>query len=99
MGGAKGYETRRNASMSTIDNTVNIAPASKLVAITKSDSTVYSPLIRAIYVGVGGNINVVDNEGNTVLFVGVPQGSLLGPFSLSKVMSTNTTAGSMVGFI
>lgn len=85
--------------MSTPDNTVNIAPAAKLTAITKSDSTVYSPLIRAIYVGVGGNINVVDSAGNTVLFVGVPQGSVLGPFAVSKVMSTSTTASSMVGFI
>jgi hypothetical protein len=85
--------------MPTVDNTTNIAPASKLVSITKSDSTVYSPLIRAIYVGVGGDINVVDNDGNTVLFVGVPQGSLLGPFALTKVMSTNTNAGSMIGFV
>lgn len=85
--------------MSTPDNTVNIAPAAKLTAITKSDSTVYSPLIRAIYVGVGGNINVVDSAGNTVLFVGVPQGTVLGPFAVSKVMSTSTTASSMVGFI
>jgi len=85
--------------MPTVDNTVNIAPATKLLAITKSDSTVYSPLIRAIYVGVGGDISVVDTEGNTVLFVGVPQGSILGPFAVSKVMSANTTAGSMVGFV
>jgi hypothetical protein len=85
--------------MSTPDNTINIAPAARLTAITKSDSTVYSPLIRAIYVGVGGNINVVDSAGNTVLFVGVPQGAVLGPFAVSKVMSASTTAGSMVGFI
>ena len=85
--------------MPTVDNTVNISPASKLVAITKSNSTTYSPLIRAIYVGVGGNISVVDSENTTVVFVGVPQGSLLGPFAISKVLDTNTTAGSMVGFI
>ena len=85
--------------MPTVDNTVNISPASKLVDIAKSDSTVYNPLIRAIYVGVAGDITVVDNEGNSVLFKAVPQGVVLGPFSVAKVMSTGTAASSLVGFV
>lgn len=84
--------------MPTRDNTTNISPAAELVSITKSDSTVYSPYIRAIYVGTSGDITVVDAGGTSVLFKAVPQGVVLGPFAVSKVMSTGTGAADMVGF-
>lgn len=84
--------------MTTKDSTTNISPAAKLVSITKSDSTTYSPLIRAIYVGAAGNVVVVDAEGNNVTFTSVPQGTIIGPFAVAKVMNA-TTATSMVGFI
>lgn len=84
--------------MSTRDNTTNISPASNLVAITKSDSTTYSPYIRAIYVGIGGNVVVQDVDGTTITFASVPQGTTIGPFVVQKVMDA-TTASSLVGFI
>jgi len=84
--------------MPTIDNTTNIGPATKLVAVTKSDSTTYIPYIRALYIGVGGNVAVQDAEGNSVTFPSVPPGTQLGPFAVSKVLSTGTTASSIVGY-
>lgn len=82
-----------------IDNSVSISPASSLVSITASDATVYTPALRAVYVGGGGGVTVVDTAGNTVLFSNILSGTMLGPFQVAKVMSTGTSATSLVGFI
>lgn len=73
-------------------------PSGKLVAITKSDTTVYNPAIRQIYVGTTGDVVVEDVSGTTVTFKNVIAGSTLGPFFVSKV-KVATTAADMVGFI
>ena len=77
------------------------APAVKARAVTKSDSTVLNA--RALYVGGAGNVAViplqdatsVGGAGTAVVFVGVPAGAVL-PVSVEKVMSTDTTATSIV---
>ena len=59
--------------------------------VTPSDATIL-PVTRALYVGGGGNINVVMAEDdNTVLFTAVPQGTIL-PIQVTQVLSTSTTA-------
>jgi hypothetical protein len=74
-------------------------PGSDLVAITKSDSTVYAPPIRQIYVGTAGDISVTTEAGTTVLHKGCIAGSYIGPFYVSKVNSTGTTAADLVGYL
>jgi hypothetical protein len=64
------------------------------VTITPSDATIVN--CDAIYVGVGGNVAVVTAKGTTVTFVGVPTGTIL-PQKCQKIMSTNTTATTMLG--
>ena len=49
------------------------------------------------YVGTTGNVNVVTSRGNTVLFTGVPAGTII-PLCISSVRATNTTASTIVGF-
>ncbi len=74
-----------------------IAPPSKFQAITKSNSTVYLPPLRTIYVGGSGDVAVM-GEDDTVaqVFVAVPVGTVLvGLFK--QVMSTGTTATNLVG--
>jgi hypothetical protein len=66
------------------------------IAITASDSTVLSPVLRALYVGGAGNVAVRMLDGSTQTFVGVAAGTVL-PIQIDKVMATNTTASSMVG--
>lgn len=73
-------------------------PSGKLVAITKSDTTVHNPAIRQIYVGTAGDVVVEDVSGTTVTFKNVVAGSTLGPFFVSKVKLA-TTAADMVGFV
>lgn len=50
-------------------------PSAEWVVVTKSDSTVYDPPPRAIYVGVAGTLTVVDRKGVEAT-INVPQGTL-----------------------
>ena len=50
---------------------------------------------RALYVGGAGDVSVHDDAGNAVVFTGVTAGSVY-PISTDTVMSTNTTATSLV---
>lgn len=87
--------------MSTIDNLSNSKSntrsinlqAESAVAVTKSDSTTYTP--KCLYVGTGGNVKIVDASGNTTTLVNVPDGSIL-PVLITKVFSTDTTASDFV---
>lgn len=69
------------------------------VTITKSDITILSPPARAIYVGVTGDIAVrMVGDQTTPTFVGVPAGTIL-PIAVDKVLSTGTTASSIIGLL
>lgn len=64
-------------------------------AVTPSDSTVLAA-VRALYVGVTGNVAVQTAGSSTaVTLIAVPAGAIL-PIRVTKVMSTNTTATSIV---
>lgn len=70
------------------------ASATSSGAVTKSDSTVLQ--FRAIYVGGAGDVAIKHTEaGSAVTYPSVPAGTIL-PVSGVRVMSTSTTASSMV---
>lgn len=72
------------------------APGNNLVAITPSDSTDLAQVSRGIYVGGAGNLVVTPAAGGSnVTFVGVPAGTVL-PIRVSRVLSTSTTATSLI---
>ncbi len=75
------------------------SPALSLTAITPNDGTDLPAVVRQIYAGVGGNIALIDSYGNTVTFVGVGQGATIGPFQVARVLSTGTTASSLIGYV
>ena len=68
-------------------------------AVTPSNSTNFTNGdCRGLFIGVGGNVCVVDVDGNAVLFTGVVAGSIL-PIEAKRVNSTTggtTTATNMV---
>jgi hypothetical protein len=76
-----------------------VFPAVSLVAITPSDSSDLTTMVRQIYAGVAGDVCVIDSAGNTVTFVGVQAGSTIGPFAVSRVKATGTTATNLVGYV
>jgi hypothetical protein len=65
-------------------------------AITPNDSTdLPLNVCRGIYIGVGGDVSIVDLGGVTVVFVGTAAGSVL-PVQTARVNATATTATSLV---
>ena len=71
--------------------------ASRAVAVTKSDVTVYDPPLSGLWVGGTGNVAVVPaGQDNAVSFLAVPAGNFL-PVVVSQVLSTGTSATNIVG--
>lgn len=72
-------------------------PGVRGVAVTKSDTTVYDPPLRKIWVGGAGDVAVLF-IGDTVAVTlsAVPAGTMLDA-CVTKVMSTNTTATLITG--
>lgn len=64
-------------------------PFRRAVAVTPSDATVLQKT-RALYVGGAGNM-AVRIGGSTVLFSGIPAGTLL-ELEVDQVLATSTTA-------
>ena len=66
-------------------------------AITPSDSTVYDPVIKAIYVGGAGDVTVIsgDGTGTPVTFSAPIAGGWLS-VQATKVMSTGTGATNLI---
>ena len=81
-------------------NVVQSIGANSAVAVTPSATTVYDQngggQLDALYIGGAGNVYVVDSHGNTVLFSGVPAGTIL-PLQCKQVLATSTTATLIVG--
>lgn len=71
-------------------------PASHAEAVTPSDTVDLVVVSRALWIGGAGTITVILLSGATVLFSGIPAGTLL-PLRVSRVKSTGTTATLIVG--
>lgn len=73
-------------------------PSPELEVIVPSDTVEYSKPLRQIYVGIGGDVTVVDQKDNVILFSDVPYGFYITPIYIKQVKATGTTAQNMVGF-
>jgi hypothetical protein len=70
---------------------------SNAVAVPKSDSTVYDPSLKSLWVGGVGDVAVRMKGSQTIVtFTAVAAGTRL-PVNVDKVMSTNTSATLIVG--
>lgn len=70
------------------------APAGGAFAITPDNAGVLRA--TALYVGGVGDLRVLTEDGDDVVFKAVPAGSFV-PVRVSRVYATNTTATSIVG--
>lgn len=76
-------------------------PAFDAFALTPSDTNNFvaqslPPTMRALYVGVTGDLTVVTFGGNTITFKAVPVGMLI-PLVVTQIKATNTTATNIIG--
>lgn len=80
--------------LKTIDSVIDAA-----AAITPDDNNDLPTVSRGLWVGSGGDINVVlANSTDPVLISNVPDGSLL-PFRVKRVHATGTTATGLVALL
>jgi hypothetical protein len=66
------------------------------LTVTASDSTTYSPILEAIYIGTGGTLIIKNNDGVSVTYTNLPNASWL-DVRATKVMTTGTTASGIIG--
>jgi hypothetical protein len=72
-------------------------PAQRVFAITPHDVDELPLVTSGIYVGVEGDVTVVDRvSGEVVTFIAAPAGQII-PVCTSRVMAASTTATSLVG--
>lgn len=76
-------------------STPEIVPATDFETVSPSDSVNLTPAARALYVGTGGDLTIINGRGNAVTFVGVPSGSFL-PVQTIRVNATGTAAEDII---
>lgn len=64
------------------------------IVVTPSDTVLQA--YEGIYVGSAGNLTVIMESGQSVLFTAPPIGTLL-PIRVKQVMATGTTIATLVG--
>ena len=74
------------------------SPARDGFAITPSDDTDLAETVRALYVGVGGDLCLVLAGGAELVFANVAAGAVL-PLRAARVKASGTTADALVGLI
>lgn len=70
-------------------------PVSNAVPIVPDDDVDIDVVSRCVYVGSAGNLAVIMNSGQSVVFVGVNAGTFL-PIRVDRVLATGTTAGDIL---
>lgn len=64
-------------------------PASRFAAVTPSASVELDYVTRGLWIGTGGTVVAVNDQGNEVTFSNVPDGTLL-PIRTSRIDDTST---------
>lgn len=87
------FQTPGGRRVDRVDEQGITQPASLMEAVTNDAELTY--VSRAIYVGVAGDISVVDMAGNTRLFKNAAAGSVI-PIRITKVNASGTTATNLI---
>ena len=80
-------------------STQEINPSPLVFAVTPHASTNFPQEVRQLYVGVAGNVAVVNLDDTVVTFQNVNAGTSLGPFYIMGVNATGTTASAIGALI
>ena len=87
------------AALTTALDIANAAPGVGCFAISPSNTDNYTQgVARALYVGVTGNVALVNVDGTAVTWVACPAGLII-PVHSKRVNVTNTSASSLVGIL
>jgi hypothetical protein len=72
------------------------SPPEHGVAVVPSDTGELAHVTRALYVGGAGHVAVRLQDGTELTLANVPAGTLI-PIRVTRVLSTGTTAGQILG--
>lgn len=72
-------------------------PAEGILIITPSNNNELTHTTRSIYVGYGGNLNVLMVDGTSGIHYNVQDGEIL-PIRVKQVYTTGTTASGILGY-
>ena len=72
-----------------------VIPAESYAAVTPSDSVDLAQPCRALYLGVAGDVKVLNLEGEAVVWKNLAAG-VIHPIRCSRVYATDTTADDVV---
>lgn len=79
------------AERASYDGVITGAPFVGAVAVTKSDTTTFTPPFKELYIGGVGDVAIRTLGGTNVTFTAVPAGVRI-PIRGDQVLSTGTTA-------
>jgi hypothetical protein len=72
-------------------------PGTTLFAVTPSNSTTFPQAVRQLYVGTAGDVSVTTSDGVTVIHRNAV--GYIGPFFITRVNLTGTTASDIVAYV
>lgn len=81
--------------MAAVDRGNYVETSALYEAVTPSDTVELTNVSRAIYVGTGGNVVAIRQDGVSVTIPSVPSGTIL-PIRAKRIASTGTTATGIV---
>ena len=70
-------------------------PFTNAVLVSPNDEEDLEAVTRAVYVGGTGNMKVTMQDSGTVLFTGIPAGTVL-PIRVKRIWSTTTNATTII---
>lgn len=73
------------------------ASARNAALVTPNNDADLTAMTRAVFVGTGGDLEVVMAGGQTVVLPSIPAGAFL-PISVSRIRAAGTTATGIVAF-
>lgn len=76
----------------------NAAPGIGCFSVTPSDATDFTFFARALYIGVTGDVAIVNLDDSVVVWTACPAGLII-PCGAKRVNSTATTATNIVGIL
>ena len=79
-------------------STDNAAPGVYSFAVTPSDTVNFASIPRAFYVGVTGDVVLVNTDGTTAAWTAVPAGMII-PCGAIRINSTSTSASGIIGIL
>ena len=73
--------------------------SSSLIVVVPSNTINFPTAVRQLYIGNAGDVSVLTDDNQTILFKNVSAGAVIGPFFIKRVNTDGTTALDIIAFV